>query len=203
MSIQKLLVFGGLLVVLTACVPEYDDPNPPRAIKGGTVAKVVVEEFGDFQCPACGQAYPVLKALAEQYGNRVQWKYYHFPLISIHPFAFNAALAAECANDQGKFWEYHDTLFENQQKLGKGDLNTYAGEVGLDTELFKACLNSRAKTETVRGDLAFGDSRGVQSTPTIFLDGERLHNYSSLESRLQTLFAEEENSDEESEEDTE
>ncbi|MEK7584057.1 MAG: DsbA family protein [Patescibacteria group bacterium] len=180
----------GLLLVLTACTPKYTDPNTPRATKGSPQAQVLVEEFADFQCPACGSASPVMKQLAEQYGDRVQWKYYHFPLVQIHPFAFNAALASECANDQGKFWEYHDLLYSNQTNLGKGDLKGYAGELGLDTESFNACLDSRAKQGLVRNDMALGEQRGVNGTPSIYLNGQLLQDWTTLEARLASIFAE-------------
>ncbi|OGY92425.1 MAG: hypothetical protein A3B31_03885 [Candidatus Komeilibacteria bacterium RIFCSPLOWO2_01_FULL_53_11] len=159
-------------------------------MKGSPQAQVLVEEFADFQCPACGSAAPVLKRLAEQYGDRVQWKYYHFPLVQIHPFAFNAALASECANDQGKFWEYHDMLYSRQTNLSKGDLKGYAEELGLDTESFNACLDSRAKQGLVRNDMALGEQRGVNGTPSIFLNGQLLQDWTTLEARLATIFAE-------------
>lgn len=185
-------IIGIMLVGLfvTACTPSYTDPKTPRATYGSPQAQVLVEEFADYQCPACGSAYPVLKKLKEKYGERVQWKYYNFPLISIHPYAFNAALAAECANDQGKFWEYHNKLYENQTKLAKSNLYSYAADLGLNEDTFKACVQSRAKASLIQEDMALGESRKVDSTPTIFINGVLLTNWTTIESKLDTFFPE-------------
>src|SRR6185436_7834088 len=131
-SLKRVITILAFALLVTACAPKYDDPHTPRATKGSPQAQVKVEEFGDFECPACGGAHPLIKGLQEKYGDRVLWTFYEYPLVSIHPYAFNAALAAECANDQGKFWEYHDKLYENQEKLHNGDLYNYAQELGLD-----------------------------------------------------------------------
>jgi protein-disulfide isomerase len=202
---KRTLVLITILFAVSACTPKYVDPNPPRATKGSPFAAVTVEEYGDFQCPACGRAAAYIKQsnLHEKYGERVQWKYFHFPLISIHPFAFNAAMAAECANDQGKFWEYHDTLFADQDKLRKSDLDTHAQELGLDTELFGACFKSRAKSETIRGDITQGERKGVQSTPTFFLNGELVSDWTRLETLIDTLLSKIESDDEEADSDDE
>ncbi len=186
---QRIALLVLLLFIATACTPSYNDPKPSRPTKGNPKAQVVVEEFGDFQCPACGAAYPVFKQLQEKYGERIFWKYYHFPLTQIHPFAFNASLASECANDQGKFWEYHDLLYENQARLTNGDLNTYAQQLGLNMESFKACYKSRAKTSTVRGDMALGDSKGINSTPSIVLNSQIVNDWTTLGERLAAFFA--------------
>ena len=186
---KKIIVLGALLFAVTACTPNYNDPKPARPTKGSPQAQVVVEEFGDFQCPACGAAYPVLKELQKKYGDRIYWKYFEFPLIDIHPFSFNAAMAAECANDQGKFWEMHDTLYENQTKLTNPDLYGYAAKLGLNAENFKACYKSRAKSATIRADMAEGDKRKVNSTPSVFLNGELLQNWGDLDVRLAAIFA--------------
>lgn len=186
---RRIALLVLLLFVATACTPSYNDPKPPRPTKGNPKAQVTVEEFGDFQCPACGAAYPLFKQLQEKYGERTLWKYYHFPLTQIHPFAFNASLASECANDQGKFWEYHDLLYENQTRLTNGDLNTYAQQLGLKIESFKACYKSRTKTATVRADMAFGDSKGINSTPSIVLNGQIVDDWTTLGERLAAFLA--------------
>ncbi len=185
---KRILALALLGIIVTGCTPKYDDPKPERATKGSPQAQVTVEEFADYQCPACGSAHPMIKKLMEKYGNRVLWKFINYPLTSIHPYAFNAALAAECANDQGKFWEYHDKLFENQANLGKSSLYTYAGDLGMNVDTFKACVQSRAKSSLVQQDMALGDSRKVDQTPTLFINGEMLTNWTTLESKLDTFF---------------
>ena len=181
---RNIAIAVGIALFVSACTPEYSDPKPPRATHGNPQATVVVEEFADFQCPACGAAYGLVKELTEKFGDTVYWKFYHYPLTSIHPYAFNAALAAECANDQGKFWEYHDKLFENQQKLTSGDLYDYAGQLGLNVDSFKACVKSRAKSPTVRADMDLGDQRGVNSTPSFYVNGVLIEDWSALETRI-------------------
>src|SRR3989344_1040845 len=185
--IQKTLLIVGVALLLVGCIAKYNEPKPQRPTRGAASATVLVEEFADFECPACGLAYPTIKKLQEKYGDSVFWKFYEFPLISIHPYAFNAALAAECANDHGKFWEMHDILFENQKALKNGDLNTYASRVDLDTELYTACFKSRAKSSVVREDMQIGDKRGVQGTPTLFVNGTVVEDWSTLETALDAL----------------
>lgn len=181
-------IVAGILL-LTGCTPQYTDPKAPRPTKGSPQAQVTIEEFADFQCPACGQAYLLVKELQSRFGERVLWKLKHFPLVQIHPYAFNAALAAECANDQGKFWEYHDQLYEHQDKLANSDLYAYADTVGLDAESFKACYKSRAHSDIIRADMSDADARGVNATPTFFLNGDPIVDWSTLDVRLSSIFA--------------
>lgn len=177
------------VLLLAGCTPQYTDPRAARPVKGNPRAQVTIEEYGDFQCPACGQAYLLVKELQSKFGERVLWKFKQFPLVQIHPYGFNAALAAECANDQGKFWEYHDQLYQNQDKLANADLYRYADVVGLNSESFKACYKSRAHSDIIRADMAEGDKRGVNSTPTFFLNGEALADWTTLDARLNAIFA--------------
>lgn len=177
------------IFLLVGCTPQYTDPHVARPTKGSPQAQVTVEEFADFQCPACGQAYLLVKELQSRFGERVLWKFMEYPLVQIHPYGFNAALSAECANDQGKFWEYYSQLYEHQDKLANADLYSYADAVGLNAELFKACYKSRAHSATIRADMAEGDKRQVNSTPTFFLNGERLADWTTLDARLNAIFA--------------
>ena len=186
---KKIALLVGAVLFLTACTVEYNDPKPPRAFKGGENATVIVREYGDFQCPACGTAYDQLKDLPTKYGDKVRWEFYHFPLTSIHPYAYNASLAAECANDQGKFWDYHDTLFENQAELTRKDLYAYAELVGLDADLFDACFRSKAKASVVRGDMQDGNAMEINSTPTFYVNDEELENWTRLEVVLDAAVA--------------
>ena len=136
--------------------------------------KVTLVEFSDFECPFCGRAYPVVKQLREEYGSKLEFVYKHFPLSNIHPNAQKAAEASECARDQGKFEEYHNKLFENQQALGVSSLKQYAVEFSLDAAKFNNCLDSGEKASIVKKDQDEGESKGVSGTPTFFINNERL-----------------------------
>ncbi len=149
----------------------YPDITSPRPVDGNPSAKVVVQEYSDFQCPACGAAYQMVKDLVAQYHDSIRFEYKQFPLSQIHVNAYNAALASECANDQGKFWPYHDKLFENQSKIGSSDLKQYATDLGLDTAKFNACLDTRAKKKVVDADIQAGNALNVPGTPTFFVNG--------------------------------
>ncbi len=140
---------------------------------GNPKSSIIVEEFSDFQCPACRGAHiQVAKPLLEKYGRNIRYEFNHFPLRQIHPFAQISAEASECAADQGKFWEYVDDSFENQSQLSENDLSARAEKVGVaDMELFKRCLKSGIKRDTVDADYAEGQQRGVRGTPTFFVSG--------------------------------
>ena len=137
--------------------------------------KVVVYEFSDFQCPYCQQfwvqSYDKIKTEYVDTG-KITLIYRHFPLSSIHPLAQKAAEASECANDQGKFWDYHDSLFGDQQ-LAVTDLKQKAEDLGLDTEKFNTCLDNGDKKSVVQTDLQAGQAAGVTGTPTFFIDGKK------------------------------
>ncbi len=160
--------------------PTYENVNSPRPVKGSSEAKVVVEEFSDFQCPACKSAQDTVKRVINEFGDQIRFEFKHFPLTTIHPQAFRAALASECANDQGKFWEYHDLLFINQPNFSPSELVSYAEGLGLNKDTFKACLDSRAKNDVVRADMAEASSRQVNATPTFFVNGQVVQNWNQL-----------------------
>lgn len=185
-TIAGIIVVGGGIVFAVTRGPKvtYDNVNSPRPVQGNAGSSIVFAEFSDFQCPACGAAFPFVKQLVEKYGASIRFEYKHFPLTKIHVNAYNAALASECANDQGKFWEMHDTLFGNQTKLSASDLKKYAQDIGLDTTKFNACLDTRAKKSVVDADVKEGTTRKVQGTPTFFLNGTALQfsSYADLDS---------------------
>lgn len=166
-------------------IPDYIPPESSRPVAGNPQATIVVEEFSDFQCPACKSAEVVVQDVLASLGDQVAFYYKHFPLTAIHPYAFQAALAAECANDQGKFWEYHNVLFQNQPNFSAGELMSYAGGLELDTESFSACLKSRAWQDVVRADMREGDGRKVNSTPSFFVNGEAVADWRQLKSVIQ------------------
>jgi protein-disulfide isomerase len=146
-----------------------DDPSI-----GSSSAPVTLVEFSDFQCPFCQRVAPTLKQVKEKYGDKVRIVWKDFPLTQIHPQAFKAGEAAHCAAEQGKFWEYHDRLFANQQSLQPNDLKKHAADLGLDAGAFGTCLDSSKYGERVRDGVAEGSRLGVNSTPTIYINGRVL-----------------------------
>lgn len=141
---------------------------------GSASAPVTLVEFSDFQCPFCQRVSPTLKQVQQAYGDKVRIVWKDFPLTQIHPQAFKAGEAAHCAGDQGKFWEYHDRLFANQQALQPADLKRHATDLGLEAAAFAACLDSSKYGERVRDGVAEGTRLGVNSTPTIYVNGRVL-----------------------------
>ena len=163
----------GVTMVLDAprstIAVEADDPA-----LGPAGAPVTIVEFSDFQCPFCQRVAPTLKKVRETYGDRVRIVWKDFPLTSIHPQAFKAAEAAQCAREQGKFWEYHDRLFANQQALDVDSLKKYAADTALDSAKFNACLDTAKYAERVQAQMEVGADLGVNSTPAVFVNGRLL-----------------------------
>jgi protein-disulfide isomerase len=142
---------------------------------------VVLEEYGDYQCPPCGQLYPELKQIEKEYGNQVQIVFHHFPLTKIHKNALIAAHAAEAARNQNKFWEMHDLLYRNQKEWSeltdpRPVLISYAKQLGMNLESFNSDLESNVIDQKISADIQRGSAQGVTGTPTVFLDS-RLVNY--------------------------
>ena len=130
-------------------------------------------EYGDYQCPACGLAYPVVKELQAQLGARLRFVFRNFPIATMHPLAEHAAEAAETAGAQGKFWQMHDVLYENQAALADDDLVQYAVTLGLDSARFIGELTQHTHAARVREDFMSGARSGVNGTPTFFINGFR------------------------------
>ena len=150
-------------------------------VKGPATAKVKIIEFSDFQCPYCTKAADTVKQLIEAYPNDVSVEYRHFPL-GFHDKAHRAAEASECANEQGKFWEYHDLLFANQQALDEASLSSYAGQVpGLDAAKFATCMGGATAKATVDEDMKTGAAVGMSGTPGFYINGEMLAGALPLE----------------------
>lgn len=135
-------------------------------------AALTIVMFEDFECPFCARMYPDVKLAIQKYSDRVRFVYRDFPLSNIHPNAQLAAEAAQCAHEQGKFWEYHDTLFQNQHRLSEADLKGYAAYVGANQADFDFCLESGKYTSEVQQDYEDGLDAGVSGTPTVFFNGE-------------------------------
>lgn len=144
---------------------------------GTDSAKVTIVEFSDFQCPACGVAYPVVKKINSDYQGRINFVFRHYPLPQ-HKNGLKAALAAESAGLQGKFWEMHDRLFDEQEKWSEEPdpvetFVSYARDLGLDVERFKGGMNDKKIAEKIARDQADGSTLGVNSTPTFFINGQK------------------------------
>ena len=153
-----------------------DDPS-----LGKTDAPVTVVEYSDFQCPFCLRVMPTLKDLRTKYGDRVRLVWKDFPLTQIHPQAFVAAQAGNCAREQGKFWEYHDKLFANQSALTPDSLKKYAADTGLDAAKFNQCLDSSKYEARVEDALAAGNRLGISSTPTVYVNGRMINGAQPIE----------------------
>lgn len=179
----KYVVYGVVaLLVLVLIVrymlrPTYPDILKEKPILGNENASILIEEFSDFQCPACGAAEPVVKSILAEFDGKVKYKYLHFPLTGIHQYAFKAAEASECANDQDKFWEYHDALFRNQRDLSKSNLKRIASELNLNMKNFTACFDLGTKRIIVESEQREGFKRGVRGTPTFFINGKMLESW--------------------------
>ncbi len=146
-----------------------DDPTFGRA-----EAPLKIVEFADFECPFSREESLVVRELMARFPNKIQFTYRDFPLDEIHPHAFRAAEAANCAQDQGKFWEMHDKLFQNPDRLTDLDLKTYALEIGLNIVEFNACFDGRKYKDEIEIDRADGKAAGVEGTPTFFINGARV-----------------------------
>jgi Na+/H+ antiporter NhaA len=164
-----------------------DDPNRDH-VRGPEHAPITVVEYGDFECPYCGQAEPVIRELLAGHGD-VRYVWRHLPLSDVHPQAQLAAQAAEAAAAQGAFWEMHDLLFDHQDALRPGDLVRYAGELGLDVERFRDDLRTNAGAARVAEDVDSADLSGVSGTPTFFINGRRhygAYDIATLSAAVQT-----------------
>jgi protein-disulfide isomerase len=137
-------------------------------------APITIIEFSDFECPFCGRASPTVKQVLAEYEGKVRLVYRHFPLESIHPNARGAAGASACANEQGKFWEYHDVLFANSRQLSPEKFEVFATQAGLDATAFNACVADGRFDADVDRDLADARSVGVSGTPSFFINGRML-----------------------------
>lgn len=153
-----------------------DDPS-----QGAATAPVTIVMFSDFQCPACSRTHPILKNVIAEYKDKIRFVVRDFPLVSIHENAFLAAQAANAANAQGKFFEYTELLYNNQDKLDSASLKEFATKLGLDRKKFDAELDSGKYADEVRKDMADGESYSVTSTPTIFINGVKIRENTAEE----------------------
>jgi protein-disulfide isomerase len=142
-------------------------------VTGPDDAPVTLVEYGDYECPYCGMAYPMVKRAQQELKGQLRFVYRNFPLAELHPHARLAAQAAEAAAAQGKFWEMHDMIFEHQDALERQDLIGYAKTLGLDIPQFESDLEAGTYAKKVRDDFRNGVRSGVNGTPTFFVNGER------------------------------
>jgi len=149
--------------------------------KGAEKALVTLVKFEDFQCPYCKTVQPRLSDLLKKYDGQIRIVHKDLPLDEIHPQARQAAEAARCAGDQGKYWEYHDRLYEGSPKAAADELTAYAKEIGLNVESFERCFKSGKFKAAVQNDLAEGAQLGLTGTPAFFINGRELSGAQPLE----------------------
>ncbi len=140
-------------------------------MQGNASAKIVLVEYGDYQCPYCGRAYPIVKQLQEDFGDQLAFVFRNFPLSQMHEHAMNAAQAAEIASDYNKFWPMHDLIYENQANLDDLSLMRYASSLGIDGTEFMKKMDHNEKEARVKEDFMSGVDSGVNGTPSFFING--------------------------------
>lgn len=165
---------------LKPAVGEGDHVQGPRD------AKIVLVEYGDFECPYCGEAYPEIKTVQAAMGDGLCFVFRHFPLSQAHPHAERAAEFAEAAATIGRFWEMHDLLYENQRALDDRSLTLYAGKLGFDQKLIEAALSGEFAAP-VRRDFSSGVRSGVNGTPCLFVNGNQFQGAWDSKSLLRAL----------------
>jgi protein-disulfide isomerase len=174
-KLPKQLRIRGLLGTAEPIIDLAEPVDSERDhIRGPAESPVTVLEYGDFECPYCGRAEPVMRELLAEFGD-VRYVWRHLPLTDVHPRAQAAAEAAEAAAAQGAFWEMHDLLLDHQAALRVSDLTGYAEDLGLDVERFEDDLRRRAGAGRIEEDVDSADLSGVSGTPTFFINGRRHH----------------------------
>ena len=154
---------------------------------GSVTAPLEVIEYGDYECPYCGIAYPIVKSIQQKLGPEMRFAFRNFPLSNIHPHAFKAAVAAEAAGLQQKFWEMHDIIFENQKALGDENILQLAQKIGLNSERFKKDILEKELAAKVEMDFESGIRFGVNGTPSFFANGKKYGGELDEEELLQFL----------------
>jgi protein-disulfide isomerase len=142
-------------------------------VQGGEGASCTLVEYGDYECPHCGQAHPIVKRVQKHFGKKLRFVFRNFPLAEMHPHAESAAESAEFAGAHGKFWEMHDALFENQEQLGGALYLKLAQQLGLSPQDLRAAVEKREYLPRVKEDFTGGVRSGVNGTPTFFINGKR------------------------------
>jgi len=174
---EKLRKDNNVQIKLSEPRKQVEAKGPSR---GPENAKVTIVEFSDFECPFCGRAHDTVEQVMQQYGGKVRLVFRHYPL-PFHPHAQKSAEASMCANAQGKFWEYHDTLFKNQRELEPTKLKEYAKQLGLDEKKFSDCFEKAEFEKLVKTDADAGSEVGVSGTPAFFINGIMLSGAQPIE----------------------
>lgn len=158
--------------------------------QGNKQAPVTLVEYGDYQCPFCGAAYPLVKRLQRHFGEQLRFVFRNFPLAESHRFAVVAALAAEAAGRQGKFWEMHDTLYENQDRLEVEDLIRYAESLKLNIQRFESDIRDERLLDLVQQDYQSGEESGVEGTPSFYMNDKKYvgaYKYDDMRNFIQKI----------------
>jgi len=156
-------------------------------IQGPADAAVTLVEYGDYECPFCGAAYPIVREVQQKLGDRLRFVFRNFPITTSHPHAQQAAEAAEAAAAQGQFWPMHDLLYENQKRLDDVDLVGYARQLGLDVGRFEQDLAAHAYADRVHEDFMSGVRSGVNGTPSFYINGHRYDDSYEAETLIAAL----------------
>jgi protein-disulfide isomerase len=156
-------------------------------VQGSIDAPVTLVQYGDYECPYCGEAYPIVKDIQARMGEQLRFAFRNFPITTSHPHAEHAAEAAEAAGAQGRFWQMHDHLYENQRHLEDDDLRSYAQALDLDLDLFDKELTEHIHADRVHEDFMSGVRSGVNGTPTFFINGSRHDDSYEFETLLGAL----------------
>ena len=167
--------------------------NENDHIKGPYNAGIELVEYGDYQCPHCAAAHPLVKAIERTYSNHLKFVFRHFPLSEVHPYAEAAALAAEAASRQEKFWQMHDMIFENQPSLSIGSLLDFAEALDLDMRKFERDIKEQEIAAKVEADFLSGMRSGVNGTPSFFINGQKyngIYDFNSMAGVIETLMSE-------------
>jgi protein-disulfide isomerase len=161
--------------------------GPQDHIQGDPSAPCILIEYGDYQCPHCGHAYPLVKSLQQHFGKKLAFVYRNFPLTRAPPFAQTAAEVAEFAGSKGKFWEMHDLLFENQDRLGNSLFADLAGKLGLSWKEIETAVSENTYTHRVNTEFTGGVRSGVNGTPTFFVNGQRYDGSMDAQSMVKAI----------------
>jgi protein-disulfide isomerase len=182
---------GLIMMNMSVWGQELRLPVSPQRdhIRGPVDAPITLLEYGDYECPYCGAAHPVVNAVREEMGHRLRFVFRHFPLVTIHPHAELASEAAEAAGAQGKFWKMHDAIFSNQENLTLLALAALGEAIGLDLDRFREDLETHVHAGKVREDFMSGVRSGVNGTPTFFINGLRYNGSAELPDLLAAIKA--------------
>ena len=178
----------------TAGTPSHADIKSGGHSRGPANAQVTLVEFGDFQCPSCGAYHPLVKEILNRYPDKVRLEFHHFPLVDLHPNAMMAAMAAEAAGEQGRYWEMHDALFENQgawapSRNAEAVFLTLANRIGLNLNPFMQQLRSPAIQSRILQDVTLGNNVKIRETPTFFINGQRVYIQPTIDDFVKVIEA--------------